>query len=131
MAQGACKGWRTLSAIGLAFTFSATGAFAQEGGGDGADALRLDAISVTATRAPIEAFEYPGMVTVMTRDDVDLKQASSVDDLLNAIPNVEFTGGPRRTGETPSIRGLSGSDLVILIDGARQNLNAAHDGRSA
>lgn len=90
---------------------------------------RLAPISVTATRTPIEAADYPGMVTVMDKDQIDLRQASSPDDLLNFIPNVEFTGGPRRTGETPSIRGLSGSDLVILIDGARQNLNAAHDGR--
>ncbi len=93
------------------------------------EVTRLPEISVTAGRTPIEAAEYPGMVTVMQQDEIDLRQASSPDDLLNFIPNVEFTGGPRRTGETPSIRGFSGSDLVILIDGARQNVNAAHDGR--
>lgn len=91
--------------------------------------VKLPPISVTATRTPIEAYEYPGMVTVMAQEEIDLRQASSPDDLLNFIPNVEFTGGPRRTGEVPSIRGFSGSDIVVLVDGARQNLNAGHDGR--
>jgi len=90
---------------------------------------RLAPISVTATRTEIAPAEYPGMVSVMSKEQIDLRQASSPDDLLSFIPNVEFTGGPRRTGEVPSIRGFSGSDLVVMIDGARQNLNAAHDGR--
>lgn len=98
-------------------------------GGEAQGELVLPPISVTATRTPIEAYEYPGMVTVMPQEEIDLRQASSPDDLLNFIPNVEFTGGPRRTGETPSIRGFSGSDIVVLIDGARQNVNAGHDGR--
>jgi hemoglobin/transferrin/lactoferrin receptor protein len=31
------------------------------------DSQRLDPVSVTATRNPIKAFEYPGMVTVIGR----------------------------------------------------------------
>jgi len=89
----------------------------------------IETISVTATRNPTDAFEFPGMVTVIGPDDISLLQASTPDDLLKFVPNVEFTGGPRRTGETPSIRGFSGSDLVIMIDGARQNFGAGHDGR--
>jgi hemoglobin/transferrin/lactoferrin receptor protein len=45
------------------------------------------------------------------------------------VPGVEFTGGPRRTGEDPSIRGFSGPDVVIMIDGARQNIDTGHEGR--
>lgn len=89
----------------------------------------LDAISVTATRSPIKAFDYPGMVTVVGPEEIQTRQPSSPDDVLSFIPNVEFTGGPRRTGETPSIRGFSGPDVIVLIDGARQNFNGAHDGR--
>ena len=40
-----------------------------------------------------------------------------------------LTGGPRRTGEVPSIRGFDGPDVVVLFDGARQNFGSAHDGR--
>ena len=89
----------------------------------------LRPVSVSATRNPIEAFEYPGMVTVIDPNRPDLRNASTPDDLLNRVPNVEFTGGPRRTGEDPSIRGFSGPDVVIMIDGARQNIDTGHEGR--
>lgn len=90
---------------------------------------RIAPISVTATRSPIEAFEFPGMVTVIDRDEIERRQASTPADILGHVPGVEFTSGPRRTGMTPSVRGFSGSDVVILIDGVRQNFGSAHDGR--
>lgn len=93
------------------------------------DSLILDPISVTATRNPIKAFEYPGMVSVVGREEIQLRQASTPDDVLQFVPNVEFVGGPRRTGEVPSIRGFDGPDVVILLDGARQNFGSGHDGR--
>jgi hemoglobin/transferrin/lactoferrin receptor protein len=95
---------------------------------DGA-AFSLDTVSVTATLNPIAAFEYPGMVTVIDREQIEQRQPSSIDDVLKWVPNVEFTGGPRRTGEVPSIRGFSGPDVVVTLDGARQNFNSGHDGR--
>ncbi|MAB13527.1 TonB-dependent receptor [Parvibaculum sp.] len=86
-------------------------------------------ITVTATGSGITAYEYPGMVTVIDKDEIDLKQASTPDDILRDVPGVMFTGGPRRTGEVPSLRGFSGPDVVILIDGVRQNFSSGHDGR--
>lgn len=97
-----------------------------EGGGE---PLSLDTISITATRNPIEAFEYPGMVTVIGRERIRTYQPSTPDDILSWVPNVEFSRGPRRTGEVPAIRGFSGNDVIVTIDGARQNFNAGHDGR--
>lgn len=90
---------------------------------------RLDTISVTATRNPIKAFEYPGMVTVTGPQELQTLQPSSPDDILRFTPGVESFGGPRRTGEVPSIRGFSGPDVVVLFDGARQNFQSAHDGQ--
>lgn len=95
----------------------------------GTEATILAPITVTATRNPIKAFEYPGMVTVVGREEIELRQASTPDDILQFVPNVEFTGGPRRTGEVPSIRSFDGPDVVVLFDGARQNFGSAHDGR--
>ncbi|RMF11442.1 MAG: TonB-dependent hemoglobin/transferrin/lactoferrin family receptor [Alphaproteobacteria bacterium] len=89
----------------------------------------LDTISVTATRNPIKSFEYPGMVSVIGREEIQTRQPSTPDDVLKFVPNVEFTGGPRRTGEAPSIRGFSGPDVIVIFDGARQNFGSAHDGR--
>ena len=91
--------------------------------------IRLVPISVTATRNPIRAFEYPGMVTVIGRDAIRGVQPSAADDVLRSVPSVEFTGGPRRTGESPSIRGFDGADVIILLDGARQNFGSTHEGR--
>jgi len=94
-----------------------------------ADVTRLPSISVTATQNPIEVFEYPGMVTVVGRESSAETQPGSIDDMLRHVPGLDFSNGPRRTGETPSIRGFSGPDVIILIDGARQNLESGHDGR--
>mgnify|MGYP001256969417 CR=1 FL=1 len=88
-----------------------------------------DPVSVTATRNLMEVFEYPGMVTVTGKKQMKLLQPSNTDDILKWVPNVEFTGGPRRTGQSPSIRGFSGPEVIITIDGARQNFDSGHDGR--
>lgn len=96
---------------------------------DVADAVHLDTISITATRSPMAAFEYPGMVTVVGREQIDTTMPSTPDDILRWVPNVEFVGGPRRTSEAPSIRGFSGPDVIVTIDGARQNFDSGHDGR--
>jgi hemoglobin/transferrin/lactoferrin receptor protein len=86
-------------------------------------------VTVTATRSPLEAFQYPGMVTVVGPEQLPLYQPSTPDDILRFVPGVEMTGGPRRNGEVPTIRGFSGADVIVLIDGTRQNFGSAHDGR--
>lgn len=111
----------------LAGALASTGALAQ----DLAEPVvqMTDPITVTATRNPLPAFEFPGMVSVIGRERLEQQQASTPDDFLKWVPNVEFTGGPRRSGEVPSIRGFSGPDVVVTLDGARQNFDSAHDGR--
>ncbi|WP_169816626.1 TonB-dependent hemoglobin/transferrin/lactoferrin family receptor [Rhodovibrio salinarum] len=93
------------------------------------ETVSLETVSVTATRNPIDSFEYPGMVTIVDRERIQQRQPSTLDDVLKWVPNVEFTGGPRRNGEVPSIRGFSGADVIVTLDGARQNFNSGHDGR--
>jgi hemoglobin/transferrin/lactoferrin receptor protein len=124
-----------VAGLGVAAALVGT-AVAQDGGDDGLQlgvgsgaSISLDTVSVTATLNPIAAFEYPGMVTVIGREQIQERQPSSIDDVLKWVPNVEFTGGPRRSGEVPSIRGFSGPDVVVTLDGARQNFNSGHDGR--
>lgn len=116
--------------LGLALAFSQTMGASSARAEDG-EALEpvLEPVSVTATRNPIDPFEYPGMVTVLEPEGLKTRQASTPDDLLKGVPNVEFTGGPRRTGEVPSLRGFSGPDVIITLDGARQNFDSGHDGR--
>ena len=102
--------WCLLAALAVA-PFSADA----ETGSDAAQ--RLQPITVTATRNPIDAFSFPGMVTALGRAEIETRQPSSPDDVLKMIPGVDFTGGPRRTGEVPRIRGFEGADVIVTIDG--------------
>ena len=86
-------------------------------------------LTVYGTSNPIPVFDYPGQVSVVSRDEIELYSPSNVSDMLRDLPGIEFSGGPRRTGETPSIRGFGGENVLILLDGARQSFISAHDGR--
>lgn len=107
--------------------FSAFPAFADEPALE--DERREDAVTVYGTSNPLPVFDYPGQVTVVGRDQLERIQPSAMSDLLRDVPGLEFSGGPRRTGETPSIRGLGRENVLILLDGARQSFISAHDGR--
>ena len=91
------------------------------------DELRVEAITVYGTSNPLPIFDYPGQVTVVDREALETIAPSAVSDLLRDVPGLDFSGGPRRTGELPSIRGLSGQNVLILLDGARQSFTSAHD----
>ncbi|MEO1251592.1 MAG: TonB-dependent receptor [Pseudomonadota bacterium] len=88
-----------------------------------------DTITVYATRNPIEAFDYPGQVTVIDKDVIDDFNPSTIADIFDAVPGSNIGGGPRRSGQTPDIRGLSGEGVLVLFDGARQSFLSGHDGR--
>ncbi|MBD2840991.1 TonB-dependent receptor domain-containing protein [Erythrobacter rubeus] len=98
---------------------------------DGSDAAAENGgqITVVATRNATLSFEYPGQVTVIDRDIIDDFNASTLQDVFAAIPGTTFDSGPRRTGDVPSIRGLSGNAILIFQDGARQSFVSGHDGR--
>lgn len=95
----------------------------------GAEGGQLDSITVYATRNPIEAFDYPGQVTVIDKDLIDDFNPSTIADVFDAVPGASIGGGPRRTGQTPDVRGLSGEGVLVLFDGARQSFLSGHDGR--
>lgn len=82
----------------------------------------LQEILVTAsTRTTNPLGKVPASVSVITQDDLDEVQASSVSQVMKKLPNVDFGGGPRINGEVPTIRGVYGASITLLVDGARQN----------
>lgn len=117
----------SLSVMLLASTMAASPAIAQ--GAEVEDEQREETVTVYGTSNPIAVFDYPGQVSVIDREAIDTLAPSAPSDLLRDVPGVDFAGGPRRTGEAPSIRGLSGENILILLDGARQSFISAHDGR--
>ena len=88
-----------------------------------------DVVTVYGTSNPIPVFDYPGQVTVVDREALDTLAPSSISDALRDVPGLDFVGGPRRTGQLPTLRGLSRQNVLILLDGARQSFTSAHDGR--
>jgi hemoglobin/transferrin/lactoferrin receptor protein len=91
--------------------------------------FEAEVISVFATQNPIEPFDYPGQVTVIGREEILDFNASTLADIFQAIPGAVFNNGPRRTGDSPQVRGLSDSGVLIFLDGARQSFVSGHDGR--
>ena len=88
----------------------------------------VEVIVVEATHTKLNAFEYPGMTSTISAETLDLGRPADLDDLLRQLPGLEISGGPRRTGQTPSLRGQGRENTTLLLDGARQNFGSAHDG---
>lgn len=101
-----------------------------------ADAVRIEAVTeersaphapqlaevvVSATRTANPLEQVAASVSVISRDDIEEAQAATVSQVLKKIPNVDFGGGPRVNGEIPTIRGVSGASIGLLVDGALQN----------
>ncbi|WP_088345106.1 MULTISPECIES: TonB-dependent hemoglobin/transferrin/lactoferrin family receptor [Rhodomicrobium] len=91
--------------------------------------IALDPITVFATLSPISAFDYPGQVSVVEREEIETKQANSLTDVIKDLPGVFVDGGARRSGQAPTIRGARDEDILILIDGVKQSFISGHDGR--
>jgi len=94
-----------------------------------AQEVELDPISIFATAGSVLAFDFPGQVSVVEKDQIEDLQATRSADVFKGVPGVEFAGGPRQTGQVPTIRGFEGEGVVVLFDDARQNFVAGHDGR--
>lgn len=121
---------RAASIIAMASVLGLSAAAAQEANDEDREKdADKDVITVYGTTNPLPAFEYPGQVTVIDRAEIERRLPSSISDVLRDVPGMEFSGGPRRTGEMPAIRGLTGENVLVLLDGARQSFISAHDGR--
>ncbi|MEM9601019.1 MAG: TonB-dependent receptor plug domain-containing protein, partial [Pseudomonadota bacterium] len=126
---------RILAGVSASALLTIAGPVWAQTGGNASEALANqfdaedDIVTVYGTYSPVRVFEFPGQVGVVTREEIELFAPSTISDALRDVPGVEFSGGPRRTGETPSIRGRGGENVLILLDGARQSFISAHDGR--
>lgn len=82
--------------------------------------LRTEPIVVTATRTAETADETLTSVTVITREEIERRQAQSVEDLLRGEAGISVSnnGGP---GKVTSIflRGTESDHVLVLIDGIK------------
>ncbi|WP_374651758.1 TonB-dependent hemoglobin/transferrin/lactoferrin family receptor [Dongia sp.] len=105
----------------------------EEGDTEGEEQILLDPLTVTGTKVPTPRDEVPATIEVIDAEEIERKQDSTVGDILNDIPGVEMEGGPKGSQMQPNIRGFGGTGwgsnrVVTTIDGARQNVGAAHGG---
>ncbi len=91
-------------------------------------AVVLDTVTVTASKLKTTAIDTPASVSIVNEEDLDRFQPDGLGDILNSLPGVETSGGPRSSVQIPTIRGLTDDRVVVRIDGARANLRNGHKG---
>lgn len=84
---------------------------------------------VTANRYEQNKNDASASVSLIDESRFSLLRPQSLDDVLRGEPSIEFTGGPRITGEQLEIRGQGGNAVTVRIDNARQNFVSGHAGQ--
>ncbi|WP_127104919.1 TonB-dependent receptor domain-containing protein [Pararhodobacter zhoushanensis] len=85
----------------------------------------LGRIILGAGRARV-AIDTPQAVTALETDDIEREQASTLGDLLRAVPGAEAFGGSAMTGQFLNIRGVGTSTssdenrIIVTIDGVQK-----------
>ena len=108
---------RTPVACAMAFAMAGTAGMAQAN-----DVYELGEVVVTAARTAQTVDETLAPVTVITREEIERSQATSVNELLNKAPGVQIAsnGGPgSNTGVY--IRGTKTAQTLIIVDGHKLN----------
>jgi len=82
--------------------------------------IDLDNLAVTARGYETPLSQTPGGTGVVTEDDIFRAKKDSIADALADLPGIN-TSGDSQWGRDVSIRGMSGTSVVVLIDGKRIN----------
>jgi vitamin B12 transporter len=87
---------------------------------DDAYLSKLETVTVTATRTERSVEESLASVTVIDRDEIERRQAQSVQEVLRGVPGLSIAnnGG---LGKSTSVflRGTESGHVLVLIDGVR------------
>ncbi len=106
--------------LAAAATTLGLSAFAESPPAD-ATSHTLDRYVVTATRTPIEIENAPGSLSLVTREQIDLRPASRIGDLLRSQPgiytsnNVTGQGMPSAQSGRFTLRGIPGSARTLVL----------------
>lgn len=82
---------------------------------------QLSTIVVSAAGFEQDIKNAPASISVVTKEDIEKKNAISIADLLADVPGIDVRNGVGKTsGLNVSMRGMGADDTLILIDGRRQ-----------
>jgi len=88
----------------------------------------IDTIVVTASRSPIAKANLGSSTTIITREQIELRQARYVTDLLRAVPGFAVSHVGTTGSQTQvRVRGAEANHVLVLIDGVRANDPASGD----
>lgn len=97
------------------------------------DVARLAPVVVTATRSPVDLAQAPAAVTLVTRDEIDLRAVHRLGDALAGVPGLQLRGSafgsafPASGAGVITLRGIPRTPrTLVLLDG--QPLNNALSG---
>lgn len=95
-----------------------------------AKVTKLDGITVyTAARVVQRLENVTANVAVITRMDIEQRGFKNIGDALKTVPGFSFSRwGGLGGGTNIKLRGMNDANLLILIDGVRQNDPASHAG---
>lgn len=95
---------------------------------DDSPSERLDQIIVTGARTPLTVNQLGSALTVITRDEIERREARRVTDLLRSVPgfSVSHTGVAGSQAQV-RVRGAEANHILVLIDGIRANDPATGD----
>lgn len=90
-----------------------------------AEEQRISTLVVTASGFEQDVTQAPASITVITREELQSKQVTSLADALSGIQGVDVRPLDARSGKTGNqtiqLRGLPSEYTLVLIDGVRQN----------
>ncbi|QLF92719.1 TonB-dependent vitamin B12 receptor [Pseudomonas sp. ABC1] len=95
-----------------------------------AQSVELDQQVITATRTALAPTHTTASTSVITREDIERSQATTVLDTLRGLAGVGIvTNGGRGKSSTVQLRGTSDKHLLVLVDGVK--VGSATDGTAA
>lgn len=97
---------------------------------EGKKPVELEEIVVTATRHKSYLRDAPSKVTVITKEEIEKSDASTVEDILSTIPEVNIVGGSTylTMKRQLTLRGVPDqSRTLVMVDGIP--MNSAYRGR--
>ncbi len=91
------------------------------------DIYVLEEITITGTRSERDSFQTPNAVSVITSEDIGKKSLGTTPDMLQGVAGVMVQKTTAGQG-SPYVRGLTGYQTLIMVDGVRLNNSTFRSG---